>query len=141
MTQLNELRVLNDSTILYLKKTNQNYEKNSIIKNILDDDACFFKMGKDDAHTVLKEVGIRAEEIEEMYKKLIARSEFYKLLQCNKINIEDKELVIKYPVYDSSETLKKLRKEDERREKELIIPSETTFVQKIINMFKNLFKK
>ena len=46
MTQLNELRILNDSTILYLKKIKKEYNKNRIIKNILSDDACFFKMNR-----------------------------------------------------------------------------------------------
>ncbi len=43
MTQLNELRLINDSNILYLKKLNRNYKRNEIIKNILNDETCFLK--------------------------------------------------------------------------------------------------
>ncbi len=42
MTQLSELRLINDSNILYLKKLNRSYKRNEIIKNILNDETCFF---------------------------------------------------------------------------------------------------
>ena len=42
MTQLSELRLINDSNILYLKKLNRSYKRNEKIKNILNDETCFF---------------------------------------------------------------------------------------------------
>ena len=34
MTQLSELKLINNSNILYLKKINRSYKRNEIIKNI-----------------------------------------------------------------------------------------------------------
>lgn len=46
---IKELRLMNDTTILYLKNTKQDYRRNIIIGKILEDEACFFKMEQDDA--------------------------------------------------------------------------------------------
>lgn len=42
MTNIKQLRIINDSTIIYLKKIKKCYGKNEIIKDILKDDTCFF---------------------------------------------------------------------------------------------------
>ena len=72
MTQLNELRLINEANIQYLKKINENFKRNEIIKEILNDDACFFKMNKDEAYMLLSEIGILDEHIENIYQKLIS---------------------------------------------------------------------
>lgn len=107
MTQLNELRIINDSNILYLKKINKSYERNEIIKNILDDDACFFKMNKDDAYMILREIGILDDKIETVYKKLISYDEFYNLYKSKKIDLDDEKILIKYPIYNPDDIFKK----------------------------------
>lgn len=107
MTELNELKLINESNIVYLKKVNANYERNEIIKNILEDEACFFKMSKDDAYLILQDIGILNEEIENTYKKLISFDEFYRLFKCKKIDLNDKEIVIKYPIYNADDVFKK----------------------------------
>ena len=38
MTQLNELRLINEANIQYLKKINENFKRNEIIKEILNDE-------------------------------------------------------------------------------------------------------
>lgn len=54
MTQLNELRLINDSNILYLKKLNRNYKRNEIIKNILNDEEILIKYSINDVDEILK---------------------------------------------------------------------------------------
>ena len=102
MTQLNELKIINDSTIVYLKKLNRNYKRNGIIKHILDDDACFFKMNKNEAYIILQNIGISNEQIDSIYENLISSNEFYRLFKCNKIDLNDKEIIIKYPIYETN---------------------------------------
>ena len=48
MNQLQQIKLMNDSMIIYLKKIDENTEKNEIISKILDDEACFFKMKKEE---------------------------------------------------------------------------------------------
>ena len=102
MTQLNELKIINDSTIVYLKKLNRNYKRNKIIKHILDDDACFFKMNKNEAYIILQNIGISNEQIDSIYENLISSNEFYRLFKCNKIDLNDKQIIIKYPIYETN---------------------------------------
>ena len=146
MTQLNELRILNDSTILYLKKIKKEYNKNRIIKNILSDDACFFKMNREDAFQVLNNIGIVEAEIENVYKELISRKEFYRLIQYNKIDINDENLIIKYPLYDNnmpfnSSKGKEEPKVDSTPQTLLTAQNKTTLFQKFMNMIKRILKK
>ena len=48
MTKFEEIKLMNESTIIYLKKMGGDSTKNEIIKKILEDDACFFKIDKKD---------------------------------------------------------------------------------------------
>ena len=106
MTQLSELRLINDSNILYLKKINRSYKRNEIVKNILDDEACFFKMNKNDAYIILQDIGILSEQIDIIYQKLISSDEFYRLFKSKKIDLNDKDILIKYPIYDTDDLFK-----------------------------------
>lgn len=98
--KINELRLMNETTIIYLKKLNKNTRRNEIIKEILKDEACFFKMKKEDALVVLEDVGVSKNKLEEIYSEVIATDNFYELYNNGKIRIDDKELVIKYKIYD-----------------------------------------
>ena len=106
MTQLSELRLINDSNILYLKKINRSYKRNEIIKNILNDETCFFKMNKNDAYIILQDIGILDNQIDNIYQKLISSDEFYNLYKCKKIDLNDEEILIKYPIYNADELFK-----------------------------------
>lgn len=99
MTQLDEIRIMNDTMINYLKKLGINAKKNETIKKIFEDDACFFKMNKTDAILILNEVGIK-ENIEEIYSNLISHDTFYDLYNNKKIDDADPELVIKYKIFN-----------------------------------------
>ena len=143
MTQLSELRLINDSNILYLKKINRSYKRNEIIKNILKDETCFFKMNKNDAYMVLQNIGILDTQIDTIYQKLISFDEFYNLYKSKKIDLYDEELLIKYPIYNGDEIFKNKKiisdnNESIHKNMELTLYKES-FVIKILNRLKKLF--
>ncbi len=105
MTKLKEIELMNETTIAYLKKMGVDSKRNEIIKQILQDEACFFKMNREDAYIILKDVGI-SNKIEEIYTGLISKEEYYHLQQSGKIHDYD-ELKIKYDSYNEKELFKK----------------------------------
>ena len=144
MTQLSELRLINDSNIIYLKKINRSYKRNEIIKNILNDETCFFKMNKDDAYMILQDIGILDNQIDNIYQNLISSDEFYNLYKCKKIDLNDKEILIKYPIYDTGELFKNKKintdnnYESFHKDMELT-PYRESFLIRILNILKKLF--
>lgn len=144
MTQLSELRLINDSNILYLKKVNRSYKRNEIVKNILNDEACFFKMNKNDAYIILQDIGILSEQIDIIYQKLISSYEFYRLFKSEKIDLNDKDILIKYPIYDTDDLFKnkKVNKyNDESIQNTMeLIPYKESFIKKVLNKLKEIFK-
>jgi hypothetical protein len=143
MTQLSELRLINDSNILYFKKINRSYKRNEIIKNILNDETCFFKMNKNDAYMILQDIGILNNQIDNIYEKLISFDEFYNLYECKKIDLNDEELLIKYPIYNADELFKNKITSDNNYEsihKDMeLIPYKESFLIKILNRIKKIF--
>ena len=144
MTQLSELRLINDSNILYLKKINRSYKRNEIIKNILDDEACFFKMYKNDAYMILQDIGILDNQIDDIYQKLISSDEFYRLFKSKKIDLNDKDILIKYPIYDTDDLFKN-KKVDKYNDESIqntmeLIPYKESFIKKVLNKLKEIFK-
>lgn len=142
MTQLSELRLINDSNILYLKKINRSYKRNEIIKNILNDETCFFKMNKNDAYMILKDIGILDDQINDIYQKLISSDEFYNLYECKKIDLNDEELLIKYPIYNTDELFKNKKNSNNNKSIQRnveLTPYKESFFIKILNKLKKLF--
>ncbi len=144
MTQLSELRLINDSNILYLKKINRNYKRNEIVKNILDDETCFFKMNKNDAYIILQDIGILSEQIDKIYQKLISSDEFYRLFKSKKIDLNDKDILIQYPIYDTDDLFKN-KKVDKYNDESIqntmeLIPYKESFIKKVLNKLKEIFK-
>ena len=82
-----------------LKEKGGNFEENLKIKEYLQDEAFFFKIDKEKAYQILKSVGVKDNQLENVYKKLISPNMFYDLLNKGKIDIEDKNLIIKYKTY------------------------------------------
>lgn len=145
MTQLNEIKIMNDTMIVYLKKMGINYQRNEIIKRIFDDDACFFKMDKDDAFLILNDVGIK-DNIEETYAKLISNDVYYDLYKKGKIDKNDSNLVIKYKIYDTENLFKNKntsQKEHEyiNKDTSLTEVKEKNFLQRLFDKIKSLFMK
>ena len=144
MTQLSELRLINDSNIIYLKKINRSYKRNEIIKNILNDETCFFKMNKNDAYMILQNIGILDNQIDNIYQKLISSDEFYNLYKCKKIDLNYEEILIKYPIYNSDDLFKNKKinpdnnYESFHKDMELT-PYRESFLIRILNRLKKLF--
>ena len=99
MDEFKVIVVMNEAMIELLKEKNENYERNVKIQQFLEDEAFFFKINKSNAYKVLQEVGVKQERLEKVYEKLISQNVFYDLLHKGKINLNDKNLIIKYKDY------------------------------------------
>ena len=140
MVQLNDLKIMNETMIAYLKKIGMNNQRNEIIQEIFKDEACFFKMDKDDAYLILHDIGIK-ENIEIIYSELISNDVFYDLYKRGKIQENDKELVIKYQIYDVNKLFKD-NKNNEGFEKDIaIVNYKKTFLSKIQNLIKHFLRR
>lgn len=72
---LNELRALNET---YVKKANNDDElkKQMLIKELLKNDRCFFKISIKDAYSILRDLKIKQDKLKIVYEKLIEESNF-----------------------------------------------------------------
>lgn len=96
MITFRDIKFMNDATKAYLESKNQSAERNNIIQYILDDEACFFKMDKQDALDILKDIGVSQSKLEVIYSELTTKEEFEKLINDGKLDKNDKELKIKF---------------------------------------------
>ena len=99
MIQFEQIKLMNDTTILYLESIGQNTKRNKIINKILEDDTCFFKITKEDAIIILEDIGISKSNIESIYSDLISIDNYYLLQNQGKIKENDKSIKIKYENY------------------------------------------
>ena len=140
---LNEIRIMNDTMINYLKKLGINAKKNETIKKYLKMMPVFFKMNKTDAILILNEVGIK-ENIEEIYSNLISHDTFYDLYNNKKIDDADPELVIKYKIFNYDNLFSKnnrINNNSETQEISLIENKKFNFWNDLFNKLKRLFGK
>ena len=107
MDEFKVVVVMNEAKLRFLKDKNANYEENLKIKKYLEDETIFFKIKKEDAYKILKNVGVKQDMLENVYKKLTAQNLFYDLLSKGKIKADDDNLIIKYNIYNSEELFKK----------------------------------
>lgn len=72
---LNELRALNET---YIKKASNDDElkKQMLIKELLKNDRCFFKISIKDAYSILRDLRIKQDKLKIVYEKLIEESDF-----------------------------------------------------------------
>lgn len=110
MNQIKGIRLLNEATITYLQKMGLSTERNEIIKKILMDETCFFKMNKSDAFIILTDIGIEKEKLEETYLRLISKDEYFYLQKKGKISENDKDLKIKYEQFEYNDLFKRNNK-------------------------------
>ena len=99
MDEFKVISIMNEATKEVLKDKNENYERNLQIEEFLKDEAFFFKIDKLNAYEILKDVGVRKEQLETVYNKLISQKVFYDLLYKGKIDVNDKNLIVKYKIY------------------------------------------
>ena len=138
MIGIDEIRMMNDTMILYLEKMGENTERNEIIKKILQDDACFFKMDKLDACDILEDVGIKKEKILGTYNELISANVFYKLKKAGKISELDSK--ISFENQGSVDVFKDKRKEPIKQEFKLAEIKKDGFFVKLLHIIKSFFK-
>ena len=90
---------MNEAKIEISQENRDNYEEHLKIKQILEDEACFFKLEKLKAYDILRRVGVKENKIEEVYKKLIMPDVYHMLVKKRIINEDDENIVVKYKNY------------------------------------------
>ena len=98
MDEFKIIDVMNEAMLKLLKDRNKDFQENLKIREYLKDEAIFFIINKQNAYSILKNVGVKEEQLENVYKKLTSPNVFYKLLNSGKIK-ENDELIIKYETY------------------------------------------
>lgn len=88
--------VMNEAMIETLKNKNENFDSNLRIREYLKDKAFFFKISKKNAIEILKRVGVKEEQLENVYSKLIAEKSYRDLLNSGEIKENDESIIIKY---------------------------------------------
>lgn len=142
MTSIQEIKLMNESMILYLRKLGKDSKRNEIISKILEDETCFFKIDKKNAYIILEDIGIAKDKVDSMYLNLISYDNYYELKNLGKIKEDDKNIIIKYKDYEHKDLFKNRKEENmvkEHHDNELIEYKET-FIKKIIDKIKKLFK-
>lgn len=91
------LNIMNETNINYKIEKKLDCTFDIEIRDMLKDEAVFFKIQKEKAYQMLQYMGIKNEFIDNTYEKLISPEIFYNLLYYKKIDINDKNLLIKYP--------------------------------------------
>ena len=99
MDEFKVIEIMNEAMLETKKEKNKNYQENQRIQELLKDEAYFFKIDKSNSIEILKNVGVKEDKIEEVYKKLTSPKVYYDLLQQGKIKENDEKLVIKYDIY------------------------------------------
>lgn len=69
------LRQKNEELILKYKDNELELKKQKLIKNILSDSNCFFKMDIETAYSILRDLQIYESELQKVYKKLIEKKD------------------------------------------------------------------
>lgn len=93
------ISIMNEAKLRTLKSKNESYDKNKKIKEYLKDETLFFKIEKNQALKILETVGVKQDQLDKVYYKLISPDLYYNLLNDGKINENDNNLVIKYKRY------------------------------------------
>ena len=80
MDEFKVIVVMNEAMIGVLKDKNSDYSVNLKIQEYLKDEALFFKINKQNAYKILQKVGVKQEQLDRVYKKLISPNIFYERL-------------------------------------------------------------
>lgn len=91
------LNIMNEANIYYKTEKKIDCTFDIEIRDMLKDDTIFFKIPKEKTYQILQYIGIKKEFIDKTYNELISPEMFYNLLYCRKIDINEKDLLIKYP--------------------------------------------
>lgn len=101
------LKLMNDSMIMYLSNLGHSTIRNEIIKKILEDEACFFKIDKNDAFIILEDIGIDKKQISHTYSSLVSYDSYFYLKKSGKIDDNDTDLKITYKEFNRDDIFKR----------------------------------
>lgn len=107
MDEFKVIYIMNEAMLKLLEHKNANCDENLKIRKYLEDETIFFKIDKSKAYEILKKVGVKQEQLDEVYRKLTTSEVFYDLLNKGKLKADDDKLIIKYNTYNSGELFKK----------------------------------
>ena len=137
MTNIQQIKLMNETTILYLKKIGKNTRRNEIINKILEDESCFFKINKIDAYIILKDIGVSEKKLDEVYSELISKNNYYDLQNRGIIKKNDEDIIIRY---NENNNLTFNNKKDIENNNIVVINKKENFIKSIINKIKIIFK-
>ncbi len=69
---LDKLIAINDKLLLIGKKNNRDIEKHLLIKELLQDKQCFFKLDIETSYAILRDLGFKEDELKMVYLELIS---------------------------------------------------------------------
>lgn len=73
---IEKLRQINDKLIELNLNNEKNLKKHQIIKEILSDEKCFFKISIEHAYSILRDLGIKESALKDTYEILIDSKKF-----------------------------------------------------------------
>ena len=107
MDEFKVIYIMNEAMLKLLEHKNANCDENLKIRKYLEDETIFFKIDKTKAYDILKNVGVKQEQLDEVYRKLTTSEVFYDLVNKGKLKADDDKLIIKYNTYNSGDLFKK----------------------------------
>ena len=137
MNEFEIIKLMNETTKVYLNKKNEPSEKNEKIQRLLEsDEAFFFKGEKEKVLNILKIIGVDNENIEEEYAKLTSQKEFYRLRDKG-IKIDD-SFIVKYDLNYYNDIFKNKRENIPNEETALVEVKEKWY-EKLLSVLKRIF--
>lgn len=138
MNEFEIIKLMNETTKVYLNKKNEPSEKNEKIQRLLEnDEAFFFKIEKEKALNVLKIIGVGKENMEEEYAKLTSQKEFCRLRDKG-MKIDD-SFIVKYDLNYNNDIFKD-KKENNKTEETALVEVKEKWYEKLISVMKRIFK-
>lgn len=86
---MNDMRFLNNVTILFNNKKGISTVPNYLIQKLFEDEACFFKMSKEDAMQILGIIGMMEVGHEKNYLKLTSFKMYKELVEKGALSPEE----------------------------------------------------
>ena len=136
MTNIQQVKLMNETTILYLKRLGKSTKRNEIVNNILEDEACFFKINKNDAYIILKDIGVSESNLDEVYSELISKNNYYDLQNRGIINKNSEDIIIRYNENESVTFYNKKNTVNMKNTNIMVVNKKENFIKSIINKIK-----
>ena len=96
MNEFDVIKLMTETKLEVLKDKNENYDMYQKLYNLMADEALFYKISKKNAYRFFEKLGIKEENYEEVYGKLVSKDQYYRLVHEGKIDKNDTNLMIKF---------------------------------------------